>query len=139
MSVDRDIVVRRLIAMRRLVAHVASLNISSAADLADFGKQLQVEHALTQLVNLATEVNAHVAAATGLPPEDYRQGFDRMAEEAFITSDLAAALKPSVGLRNILTHEYVDVDLARVASSVPEAVAGYDEYIRQVADALSRL
>lgn len=136
MSVDADIVVRRLAAMRRLLDHLASLPVASAEDLSDLAVRLQVERVLTQLVNLAAEINAHVAAARGLPPEDYRQGFDRICEEGFITAELADDLKPSVGLRNILTHEYVEIDLAQVAASAPRALDGYSQYVRQVAVAL---
>ncbi|MGB3954143.1 MAG: DUF86 domain-containing protein [Brooklawnia sp.] len=136
MSVDTDIVVRRLTAMRRLLDHLDSLQVASAEDLLDLGVRLQVERVLTQLVNLAAEINAHVASASGLPPEDYRQGFDRMREEGFITAELADELKPSVGLRNILTHEYVEINLGQVAASVPRALDGYAQYVRQVATAL---
>ncbi|GAA2182865.1 hypothetical protein GCM10009785_23930 [Brooklawnia cerclae] len=138
MSIDPDVVARRLAVMRRLLAHLEGLRVSSAAELADLGVRLQVERVLTQLVNLAAEINAHVAAATGLPPEDYRQGFDRMAEEGFLTEELADRLKPSVGLRDVLTHEYVEIDLTRLASSIPMALEGYDQYVRQVAGALLR-
>lgn len=139
MSVDEAIVSRRLVVMRRLLDHLATLEISDARDLVELGTALQVERVLTQLVNLASEINAHVAAARGLPPEDYRQGFDRMAAEGFITTDLAAELKPSVGLRNVLTRAYVEVDLTKVADAVPKALRGYREYVRQVAVALSHL
>lgn len=138
MTIDSAVIARRLAVMRRLLEHLESLKIGSVADLADLGVLLQVERVLTQLVNLASDVNAHVAAATGLPPEDYRQGFDRMAEEGFITAELAVELKPSVGLRNVLTHEYVEIDLTKLAESVPLATAGYAEYVRQVARTLSR-
>lgn len=132
MSIDRDVIVRRLVVMRRLLDHLESLEIADGRDLADLAIQLQVERVLTQLVNLASEINAHVAAATGLAPEDYRQGFDRMAEEGFLTRELAAELKPSVGMRNILIHQYVEVDLAQVADAVPWALSGYRQYLSQI-------
>ena len=124
--------------MRRLLDQLAVLDVHTAEDLADFATRLQVERILTQLVNLAAEINAHVAAATGLPPEDYRQGFDRMAQEGLISAELAADLKPSVGLRNVLTHAYVDTDLAKVAAASPMALVGYTAYVRQVAAAIAQ-
>lgn len=133
MSIDAAVITRRLAVMRRLLDHLDRLGISGEADLVELGIQLQVERALTQLVNLAADINAHVAAATGLPPEDYRQGFDRLAQEGFVTTALAEELKPSVGLRNILTHQYVEVDLRQVAAAVPLAINGYRDYVRQVA------
>ena len=40
-------------------------------------------------------------------------------------------------LRNILTHEYIQVDLSRVARAVPDALAGYTTYVREVATGLT--
>ncbi|WP_353057961.1 HepT-like ribonuclease domain-containing protein [Propionimicrobium sp. PCR01-08-3] len=37
-----------------------------------------------------------------------------------------------MGLRNILVHQYTDIDLAQVAAAVPLALRDYGEYIRQV-------
>lgn len=139
MNVDHAVVTRRLVAMRELLDHLATLRVEAAEDLDDLAVRLQVERILTQLVNLAVDINAHVATAVlGRPPEDYREGFDRMTEAHFLDRETVRALRPSVGLRNILTHEYVRVDLSAVARAVPEALAGYRNYVRQVSAKLQR-
>lgn len=136
-GVDRDVVTRRLAAMRMLLDHLESLHIVDEHDLTELGIRLQVERALTQIVNLAAEVNAHVAVVRlHRPPEDYRQGFDRMVEAGWLERSTAESLKPSVGLRNVLTHEYTDINLAMVAAAVPLALTGYRGYLREVAQAL---
>lgn len=134
---DRDVVVRRLDAMRDLLDHLEGLHVTSADDLADLRVRPQVERVLTHVVNLAVEINAHVAATVrGRPPADYQVGFDRMAESGWLDPHLARALKPSVGLRNVLTHEYVDTDLGLAAAAVPLMLRDYRAYIRLVAVAL---
>lgn len=139
MTADREVIVRRLSAMRELLDHLATLEIRSVADLQPLGVRLQVERALTQLVNLAAELNAHVGVtALARPPEDYRDGFDLAARAGFITQETAALLKPSVGLRNVLTHEYVDVDLRMVAAAVPFALRDYRRYVREFARATAQ-
>jgi uncharacterized protein YutE (UPF0331/DUF86 family) len=50
-----------------------------------------------------------------------------------ISEPLARELSPSVGLRNVLTHEYVSVDLSIVAGSIGRAVDGYRRYVEEVA------
>lgn len=93
-----------------------------------------VERVLTQLVDLAASVNSHVVtASTGRAPDSYRSSFDDAAELGMLPRQLAEALKPSVGMRNLLVHEYVGVDLARVAQAVPTALESYGEYVRHVA------
>jgi len=50
-----------------------------------------------------------------------------------IDGDLRDDLLPSVGMRNVLVHEYVRVDLARVAAAVPLALDVYRRYIASAA------
>jgi uncharacterized protein YutE (UPF0331/DUF86 family) len=40
---------------------------------------------------------------------------------------------PSSKLRNILIHEYLDIDLAKVANAIPMAIEQYTHYVEQVA------
>ena len=93
-----------------------------------------VERMLTQLVDVAVAVNSQVAAAVlGRGPADYRESFVMAARAGAISEDLARDLSPSVGLRNVLTHEYVAVDTALVLASIRPAMGGFDEYVRQMA------
>lgn len=63
----------------------------------------------------------------------YAESFALAAESGMIDGELAAAVRPSVGMRNVLVHNYLDVDQERVALAVPMAVEQYGEYVRQVA------
>lgn len=90
-----------------------------------------VERILTQMVELAVSVNGHVAATTlGEAPRDYRSSFTLAERAGLIDADLADRLRRSVGLRNILTHEYADADLKVVARSVESALSDYGAYVR---------
>ncbi|GAA1241151.1 hypothetical protein GCM10009676_27670 [Prauserella halophila] len=93
-----------------------------------------VERLLCRLVDLANDTNTHVGAAVvGRGPGDYRESFDLAHEAGAITRELADNLKPSVGLRNTIVHEYVSIDYDIVAAAVPMALESYTEYRRQVA------
>ena len=73
---------------------------------------------------------------TGSVPGTYRESFLAAAAAGFISADLAERLAPSAGLRNILTHEYVEVDLELVAAAVQTAIVDYRAYVGAVAQAL---
>ncbi len=96
--------------------------------------ELATERVLTLLVDLAFACNSHVATAIlGRAPDSYAQSFALAAESGMITSELAAALRPSVGMRNVLVHDYIETDRGMVAAAVPLALEQYGEYVRQVA------
>lgn len=108
--------------------------------IADRDRRHVVERVLTQLVDLAVGLNGTLLRGLGRrPPSSYRESFEMVAEAGLITGALAARLRPSTGMRNLLTHEYGRIDLARVAAAVPHARADYGDYVRQVRDFLSTL
>lgn len=99
-----------------------------------------VERILSQIVELAVSVNGHVSATVlAKAPADYRSSFELAAAAGLIAPELAAALQPSVGLRNVLAHEYVDIDLDLVAKATRIAQNDYRAYLRNASDWLMAL
>jgi len=98
-----------------------------------------VERMLAQLVDLSVSINSHIAAAVqGRAPATYRESFAAAARAGAISQELAGELAPSAGLRNVLTHEYVAVDLVLVARAVTLAREGYGRYVTELARFLQR-
>jgi uncharacterized protein YutE (UPF0331/DUF86 family) len=93
-----------------------------------------VERILTQLVELAAAVNGHIAVGRlGRAAATYRESFALAADAGALPEDLAERLAPSAGLRNVLVHEYAQVDLALVARGIELARRDYRSYVREVA------
>ncbi len=96
--------------------------------------ELAIERILTLLVDLAFAANSHIATALlKQAPDTYGESFGLAADSGMITTELAAALRPSVGMRNVLVHDYLDVDRGLVAAAVPLVLDQYGEYVRQAA------
>lgn len=137
---DPGSVVAKLDLLRDLLDDLERLGDIEAGRLtADRFTRHVVERILTQLVDIAAGINAHVAATLGSrAPSDYRRSFELAAEVGLIDAELASELAPSVGLRKLLTHEYGNIDPAKVAAAVPLAREQYGRYVRQVARFLKR-
>jgi uncharacterized protein YutE (UPF0331/DUF86 family) len=79
---------------------------------ADFLKQdaiaINLQRAAEQTIDLAN--HAIRKGKLGLP-KDSRDSFDILAAAGVITTELAASLKGMVGFRNILVHDYRELDL----------------------------
>jgi uncharacterized protein YutE (UPF0331/DUF86 family) len=138
MTLDQDTIVVRLGVMNDLLGDLESLGAVDAALLrSDRMARHAVERILTQLVEFAVSINSHVTAAvSGSVPGTYRESFYTATDAGFIPADLAERLAPSAGLRNVLTHEYVEVDRDLVAAAVGTAMVDYRDYVRAVAQAL---
>ena len=55
-------------------------------------------------------------------PEEDKESFDILAKEKLITEELAAKLKDAKGMRNILAHQYGNVDDKVVFYSITEEI-----------------
>jgi len=93
-----------------------------------------VERILTQLVDIANSINTHIVAAElDRAPDSYRESFKELARAHVISFDFADELGPSAGMRNALIHDYLDIDVEKVASAVPMAIEQYGRYVEEVA------
>jgi uncharacterized protein YutE (UPF0331/DUF86 family) len=118
-----------------LLDQLVDLGPSDSAQLsAEPLTALALERILTLLVDLAFASNSHVAVGLlGRAPDTYAESFILAAEAGMIDTELATAPRPSVGMRNVLVHNYLAVDHNRVAVAVPIAVEQYGAYVRHVA------
>ena len=78
-----------------------------------------VERWLQVAVEACMDVAYHVVASEGwTPPESGRAAFASLAAHGKMSLDLAARLGSAAALRNVLVHDYVSVDLERLARVV---------------------
>jgi uncharacterized protein YutE (UPF0331/DUF86 family) len=138
---DPSIVQSRLSVMRGLLDDLADVVAAGKLPLAE-NRMLRhgVERILTQLVVVATAINEQVAGARlQRVATSYRESFELAEECGLIDKQLRDDLLPSVGMRNILVHEYLEIDLQKVVTAVPLTLSCYRRYVQQVAAFVVRI
>lgn len=131
---DRDTVVRRLRMIERALDQLRALRGADEARLeAEPLTRAAAERLLQVVVDLAFDVNGHIAASTlGRAPESGRASFFDLATAGVLDDDLARKLAPSAGLRNVLVHHYLEVRLDVVAGAISDALDQYPAYVTAV-------
>lgn len=85
-------------------------------------------------MDLAVDVNAHLAAGVrGRAPTTAHESFRAMAEAGILSPGLADLLAPAAGLRNVVVHRYVDIDVHLVTRAVADILDLMPRYIGEVA------
>jgi len=138
---DHAVVERKLHLLDELLRDLEGAGTVTADALRD-DRMLRhgVERLLTQIVQLAVDINAHTVVGMGHPtPSDYRGSFSEAAAVGALSEALAESLLPSVGLRNLLVHEYAAIDLNLVAEACARAVTGFRSYVREISTFLRQL
>ncbi|MCK4431352.1 MAG: DUF86 domain-containing protein [Candidatus Aminicenantes bacterium] len=139
--IDSDLVRRKLARLNMYLDKLKPIaDFTFKEYTSDFYKKTSAERLIQLIVECASDINCHVVLESGQrPPEDYTSSFIRAAEAGLITHELANKLKGSGGMRNIIVHEYIDIDDRKIYETLPIAISDYKEYIRQVDDFLDRL
>jgi uncharacterized protein YutE (UPF0331/DUF86 family) len=133
-AIDGRVIRARLRRIRELLSCVPALGRIDPPRLIDEPvTALAVERLLTLLVDLAWDCNSHVAVTVlGQIPDTYEESFDLAARVGMISPELAARLRPSATMREVLVHRCLEADPGQVALAVPLAPVLYGEYVRQV-------
>lgn len=83
------------------------------------------------VIELASDINAHISAERGLPvPDTYRESFAQMIKISVLPLKLKNDFIKSANLRNILIHEYdFDEDNFVFYKSLKKFIPLYRDYI----------
>jgi len=132
---DLHVVGRRLRALTDALEDLQRLrDVDVAGFRADPIARAAAERLLQVTVDLAVDVNAHLA--TGVlrrAPATGRESFLAIAEAGILSSELAQLLAPAAGLRNVLVHRYIDIDVELVTRAVGEILDLMPRYVDEVA------
>lgn len=131
---DIELIRRKLSRLNMYLEKLRPIAQKSLAEYkSDFYLKSSAERLIQLIVECATDINNHTVVETGnRPPEDYSVSFIRAADTGLISRELAEKLKGSAGMRNILVHEYMEIDDERVYNAIVLTLKEYKEYIKQV-------
>jgi len=118
--VDADVLVRRILSLNDALANLGRAGASSEASLlADPMLRAAVERWLQIAIEACIDMAYHAVAARGwTPPDGARSAFLSLAAHGLLDEALARRLGAASGMRNLLVHNYADVDLGRMAHVV---------------------
>ncbi len=100
----------------------------------DFMKRhYEIERILELLIMTASDIILHLIASRDEPtPSSYRATFLRAGEPGIVTEELSKSLALGAGLkRNILVHEYAEIDYVLLHKSIPTAVRDFSAFLKE--------
>ncbi|MGI6079074.1 MAG: type VII toxin-antitoxin system HepT family RNase toxin [Fastidiosipilaceae bacterium] len=101
--------------------------------LNDFRHRRIAERLVQLIVDIAVDINTHaVVDADNPPPDDAYSSFIEAARIGIISQELAKKLAPSTGERNVIVHEYEEIDNIVVYESISESLDLYWQYLEAV-------
>jgi len=133
--VDRDAFDRRLAKLEELLRDLRDLARHDLATyLADRRLQAQAERWLQLAAECAIDLANQLIAERGWrTPRTYREAFDVLRDAGIVDATLAATMSRWAGLRNVLTHLYLDVDQRRLHEVLQHGLDDLERFAAAVA------
>ena len=117
---DPELLAKRLAALQSYVEQLRRLGRPELLT-SDVKEERFILHTLQLAMQSALDIASHIVSDEWMgEPEKNRDLFLLLAREGWIGRDLALALGEMTGMRNILVHEYLMVDLEKVRRSLAE-------------------
>ncbi|HSL18834.1 MAG TPA: DUF86 domain-containing protein [Methylomirabilota bacterium] len=113
--------VERLAELRLHLDHVRQLGPrvpDRSALERDLSLHNDVLFSLLTICQLVIDISGELSARRGERFEDYTQAVRNLVRDERFDPELASALEPLPGFRNVLVHDYVGLDLERVVEAM---------------------
>jgi uncharacterized protein YutE (UPF0331/DUF86 family) len=140
-AMDRAIIEKRIALLMKCLDRLrAFAPISLDEYINKFDNQLIVERLIHQIVEIASDINSYLLVELHqTTPETYFDSFIDAGNKGIISRDLARELAKSAGMRNIIVHQYEDIDHRLVFAAIPKALDQYPRYLREITKYLNSL
>lgn len=138
MTIDEKKVRDRLQELERRLEHLHRLaGYSDEELLEDYDRWSSLERTFVAAITACIDMAHHILAARSLrAPTDYGDMFVVLGEAQILDETFAADLRAMAGFRNVLVHQYADVDPVRVIRYLREDLSDLERFRREVARAV---
>lgn len=97
-----------------------------------------VKYTFITAIEACVDVAQHICSAEGWgPPSDNGDAVRLLGKHGVLSVGLAESVRKAVGFRNVLVHEYVEVDDTVVVSRLAD-LSDLENFVRAVAEYVSR-
>jgi uncharacterized protein YutE (UPF0331/DUF86 family) len=131
MTLDKQLVVRKAKLIKKDLDKLANIKPKDLkAYLKDENTQLVTERLLERVVGRMIDINYHVLKNEfDFMPSDFKQSFTDLGTRVKAPGKLIEEVSKSSGLRNVLAHEYEEIDPQKVYQSIDKALTQIPKYL----------
>lgn len=135
-----EVIVGLLRSLQERVEQLQRLQAFTLKELADdYVRWNATLHLLQVSVEIVTDISTHLLAGTGAAvPDHHRLIIAKMGEAGLLPYDFAQRIAPMAGFRNIVVHNYLSVDPAKVADILYNRLDDFREFELHIYDYLRR-
>jgi len=130
-AIDTKLVNKRLAIIMREVEFLKTVRIPDYERFIADGKALRATARSFELIaQSVVDVASHIIAQRRLGiPDSYRDMITVLEQNSILDSRLSKSLQNMISMRNLLVHQYLEVDYELVFEAIPSAIADANEFV----------
>jgi len=138
--IDKKVIQKRLKILEQALEELENLRKDSLEDIQNsLEKQWAVEHGLQLAIQTLLDIGSHILVEEGERDiNNYTDIIRQLGEMGIISREFAKSIEGMAGLRNILVHEYVDVDLGVIFKILQQRLEDFEKFISFIREYLSK-
>ena len=94
----------------------------------DLNKLWSVERGLQLCIQIILDIGNHILSEEGITVENYSDIFKELIKLDVIPMEFGKRIRGMAGFRNILVHEYADVDLEIIVKTLNNSLDDFGKY-----------
>ena len=93
------------------------------------------ERYLQLAIQACLDIGNHILAnIKSKAPDDYRDIFTLLGENGVISAELAGKMAPLAGLRNILVHDYLEIDREKIYQMLRANLSDFSQFAKEISN-----
>lgn len=128
--VDRNLILRKITELGIYLSQVREFSDITLQDYkADWKIQRIVERTLQMMIETCADIANHIISDTNArPPVTYADTFNVLLENGIISSELFGTMEKMVKFRNIIVHQYEEVDAEIVVVILQKHLTDFEKF-----------
>ena len=140
-SVDKNIIMAKLGKLQQYLNYLRELRKSSFKDfMSDFKITGAVERYLQVSIECMIDIGNEIISSLQLQrPERYRDIPYILARSGVMPERFADTMASMIGFKNLLVHDYADINLKLVYEFLQTKLTDFEEFIRHIVEWLKKV
>jgi uncharacterized protein YutE (UPF0331/DUF86 family) len=132
--VDKDLILAKASSVKRHLRRIEEKrNIDLNIFLKDIDRQESILFNLQMAIQNCIDIAAHIISDEGLGvPGSTNEMFYLLEENGYLDHDITEKMVKAVGFRNLIVHEYEQIELRQVFEITQEDIKDLNEYLKSI-------
>lgn len=132
--IDQELIEKKIDSIEEKLNYLEKIGKMETEEFLNSYEKIQAsKHTLQEAIEACLDIANHIIAARGLKrSETYSDMFQRLAENQILKDDLSDRLSDMARFRNLLVHQYTEIENQRVHEIIKENLSDIEEFLKSI-------